>query len=100
MTQEEVENLSLSDVEQNRKTIYLNSIKNENEFSNNNETSKCKQTEFDQSETKLVLIDEKLAQEKTSQTTKNKSDNLDIEDSKDSDSISTHDKGKHKNEDI
>ena len=95
MTQEEVENLNLSDEEQNRKTIYLQSIKNENEFSNNNETSKCKEADFDHSQTKLVLVDEKFVPEKPSRTDdKIKSDHLDIEDSKESDSISTHDKGR------
>ena len=94
MTQEVVEDTIMNDAEENRKSISLTAIKNENEFSNNNETNKCKQTEFEQSESKLSRNSDTFVKDLTSNAAKDISENCDFENSNDSDSISTLDKGK------
>ena len=94
MTQEVVEDTIMNDAEENRKSISLTAIKNENEFSNNNETNKCKQKEFEQSESKLSRNSDTFAKDLTSNAANNKSENCDFDNSNDSDSISTLDKGK------
>lgn len=94
MTQELVDDEIMNDEEENRKTISLKSIKNENEFSNNNETSKCKQTEFEQNENISACIKDNFVLDKTLHADKTKSINCNFEDSKDRGLISTFEKGK------
>ena len=96
MTQKADEGTIMNDTEENRKIISLKAIKNENEFSNNNETSKCKQTEFEQSENKSSRIIDNFVKDISTHADKDKSENCDFENSKDSESISTIDKGKLK----
>ena len=94
MTQELVEDEIMNDEDENRKTISLKAIKNENEFSNNNETSKCKQIEFEQNENKSACIKDNFVLDKTVHADKTKSINCDFEDSKDRELMPTIDKGK------